>query len=278
MLFVFHYLPMYGVLVAFQDFNMFKGFFESTWVGFKNFAFLFNSSDFYMILKNSLVFSFMRLAWGFPAPILIALMLNELGKQRYKKIIQTTIYLPHFISWVVIAGIVMNTLSPDSGIVNYIIKEMGGKPVLFLQDQNLFRWIIIVTEIWKEAGWGTIIYLAAIAGIDAEMYEAAYIDGASRLQRIIHITLPSISSTIIVLLILRMGHVLRNGFEQIFLLYSPMVYQVADVFETYTYRIGISEGRVSFATAVGVFQSLVGLVLILLTNKLAKKYGEGGLW
>jgi putative aldouronate transport system permease protein len=155
---------------------------------------------------------------------------------------------------------------------------MGGKPVLFLQDQNLFRWIIIVTEIWKEAGWGTIIYLAAIAGIDAEMYEAAYIDGASRLQRIIHITLPSISSTIIVLLILRMGHVLRNGFEQIFLLYSPMVYQVADVFETYTYRIGISEGRVSFATAVGVFQSLVGLVLILLTNKLAKKYGEGGLW
>lgn len=275
---VFDYLPMYGIVIAFKDFNLIKGIWGSDWIGFKNFQYLFKSHDFYNILFNSLWFSILRLICGFPAPILLALMLNEIRNVTYKRTVQTVLYLPHFISWVVIAGMVINILSPSTGIVNHIIKSMGGEAIPFLQKPEFFRAIVIAAEIWKEAGWGTIIYLAAMAGIDSEMYEASTIDGASRLQKIIYITIPGIMSTIVVLLILRMGSLLRNGFEQIFLLYNPLVYQVADVFETYTYRVGISEGRFSFASAVGIFQSVVGLVLIFTSNKLAKKVGEGGLW
>jgi putative aldouronate transport system permease protein len=216
--------------------------------------------------------------WGFPVPIILALMLNEVKNIYYKKTIQTILYLPHFISWVVIVGIVYNFLSPSTGIINHIIKLFGGEPIAFLQEEKYFRSILVISDIWKGSGWGTIIYLAAISGIDESLYEAAIIDGATRMQRIRYVTIPGIMSTIIVLLILRSGSILRNGFEQIFLMYSPLVYDVADVFETYTYRVGLREGRFSYATAVGMFQSIVGLILIWTTNRLSRKFGEGGLW
>ncbi|HHY81305.1 MAG TPA: sugar ABC transporter permease [Clostridiales bacterium] len=277
-LFIFHYIPMYGIIIAFKDFNVVKGIFNSPWVGLENFKYLFKSKDFYIILRNSVSISLLRMFWGFPVPIILALMLNEVRHIHYKKTIQTILYIPHFISWVVIVGIIYNFLSPSTGIVNYIIKSLGGEAIAFLQDERYFRSILVISDIWKESGWGTIIYLAAISGIDECLYEAAIIDGATRLQRIRYVTIPGIASTIIVLLILRSGSILRNGFEQIFLMYSPLVYDVADVFETYTYRVGLREGRFSYATAVGMFQSLVGLILIWTTNRLSRKFGEGGLW
>lgn len=277
-LIIFRYVPMYGILIAFKDFDVVKGIWGSAWVGMKNFQYLFSFPDFYVVLKNSILISIYRILWGFPAPVIMAVMLNEIKNMTYKRTVQTIIYLPHFISWVVIAGIIINFLSPTDGAVNYLIQMFGGTPVAFLQKPEYFRSVIVISDIWKETGWGTIIYLAAINGINEELYESAYIDGANKLQRIWYITLPGIMSTIVVMLILRMGSVLRNGFEQIFLLYNSMVYQVADVFETFTYRIGIIEGRYGFATSVGIFQSVVGLIFILLTNRLAKKYGDGGLW
>ena len=277
-LIVFHYIPMYGITMAFQDFNVVKGFFRSPWVGLRNFEYLLHSKEFYAVFRNSLLISLYKLLWGFPVPILLAIMLNEIRNIYFKKTIQTVIYLPHFISWVVLAGIVYQFLSPSTGIVNHIIKSFGGEPVAFLQQQKYFRSILVITDIWKGSGWGTIVYLAAIAGIDESLYEAALIDGASRMQRIRYITIPGIMSTIIVLLILRSGSILRNGFEQVFLLYSPLVYDVADVFETYTYRVGLQEGRFSYATAVGMFQSVIGLLMIWTTNRLSRKFGEGGLW
>jgi len=269
---------MYGIIIAFKDFNIVKGIWQSPWVGLDNLKYLFRSQDFYAILRNSILISLYRLLWGFPAPVILALLLNEVRHVHYKKAIQTILYLPHFISWVVIVGIVYNFLSPSTGIINHIIKMFGGEPIAFLQKEEYFRSILVITDIWKEAGWGTIIYLAAITSIDENLYEAAIIDGATRLQRVRYITIPGIMSTIVVLLILRSGSILRNGFEQIFLMYSPLVYDVADVFETYTYRVGLQEGRFSYATAVGMFQSVVGLILIWTTNAFARKYDVGGLW
>jgi len=278
LLIIFKYIPMYGIIIAFKDFNIVKGIWQSPWVGLDNLKYLFRSQDFYIILRNSILISLYRLLWGFPAPVILALLLNEVRHIHYKKAIQTILYLPHFISWVVIVGIVYNFLSPSTGIVNHIIKMFGREPIAFLQKEEYFRSILVITDIWKEAGWGTIIYLAAITSIDENLYEAAIIDGATRLQRVLYITIPGIMSTIVVLLILRSGSILRNGFEQIFLMYSPLVYDVADVFETYTYRVGLQEGRFSYATAVGMFQSIVGLILIWTTNALARKYDVGGLW
>lgn len=276
---IFRYIPMYGIIIAFKEFDLVKGIWNSPWIGLENFKYLLSFPDFYDIFKNSILISIYRLAWGFPAPILLALMLNEVRNQKYKKLVQTVVYLPHFISWVVIAGMIYNILSPTGGLLNYIIVDIfGGDAVAFLQQPLYFRSIIVISDIWKEAGWGTIIYLAAMSSIDSEIYEAAKIDGAGRIQRIWHITIPGIMTTVVVLLILRMGSVLRNGFEQIFMLYNPLVYEVADVFETFTYRVGMIDGRFSFATAVGVFQSIVGLLLIYASNRLAKKYGDGGLW
>lgn len=277
-LLIFNYLPMYGIVIAFQNFNVTKGIWGSDWVGFSNFKYLFHSRDFFSILKNSVVLSALRIFWGFPAPIVLAIMLNEVRNTRFKKGVQTIVYLPHFISWVVLAGMVSLFLAPSGGIVNKFIVLLGGQPVSFLTEPKYFRTVLICTEIFKEVGWGTIIYLAAITGIDQETYEAAIIDGASRIQRIVYITIPGITSTIIVLLVLRMGSILRNGFEQVFLLQTPMVYSVSDIFETYTYRVGILEGRYSYSTAVGLFQSVVGFVMIKLANCLSKRVNQSSLW
>lgn len=275
---IFHYGPMYGVLMAFQDFNPVAGIKGSEFIGLENFRILFQSDNFTRVFRNSLWLSILRLVWGFPVPILLAVILSEIRAKRFAKISQTVMYMPHFISWVVLSGILINLLSTSNGAVNQVIEFFGGEPIQFLQRKEYFRSVIVISDIWKEAGWGAIVYIAAISGIDREMFEAAKVDGAKMMQKIWYITLPSIAPTITVLFILRLGSVLKNGFEQIFMLYSPVVYDVADVFETYVYRIGMQEGKYGFASAVGLFQSVVGLILVLVTNTISKKVGEGGIW
>ncbi len=275
---VFRYIPMYGVTLAFKEWNVVKGIWGSPWIGLDNFIHLFTSRDFFSIFRNSIWISLIRLFWGFPMPVILALMLNEVHNKYYKRTVQTLLYLPHFISWVILAGLVMNFTSANNGIINVIRKFFGGTPIAFLQSEKYFRSVIVISEMWKNSGWGTIVFLAAMAGIDPTLYEAAIVDGATRLQRIRHITLPCISGTIVVLLILRTGGILSNGFEQIYMLYSPLVYSVADVFETYSYRIGLAGGRFSYGTAIGMFQSLVGMILLFATNAIAKRVGEGGMW
>lgn len=271
---VFKYVPMFGIVIAFKDFSLVRGIWASPWVGFEHFQYLFQSADFYKVLSNSLILSFYQILFGFPAPILLAIMLNEIRHLAFKRISQTLLYLPHFISWVVLAGMIVNFLSPSTGPVNYLIKELGFEAIPFLLKPEYFRTILVSAEIWKGVGWGTIIYLAAMTGIDPSLYESAKLDGASRIQQIRYITLPGITTTITVLLVLQMGHVLDNGFEQVFLLYNPSTYEVADVFETYTYRIGLLDGRLSFAAAVGMFKAVVGLVMVLLANRAARFFGN----
>lgn len=277
-LFVFKYIPMYGIIIAFKDFNIIQGIWKSDWIGLLNFEILFKSKDFYKVLANSLVLSFYQILWGFPVPIILSLMLNEVRSMAFKRISQTILYFPHFISWVIICGMIMNFLSPSTGVVNHIIQALGGEPVPFLLRPEYFRSIIVTAEIWKGAGWGTIVYLGAIASVPPELYESAKVDGANRMQNILYITLPSILSTIVVLLIMNLGSVLSNGFEQIFLLYNPATYETADVFETYTYRIGLQSGRFSYSTAVGLFKSVVGFILVLGSNWLSRRVNEKSIW
>ncbi len=277
-LIIFKYIPMGGIVIAFQDYKVTRGFLGSDWVGLEHFRYLFQSTDFYRVFRNSILISIYRLVWGFPVPILLALMLNEMRSQGYKRTMQTILYLPHFISWVVVVGMVTNLLSPSTGIINILIEAMGGEPVSFLTSPKYFRSILVITDIWKGAGWGTIVYMAAMAGIDPSYYEAAIIDGATRFQRIWYITLPCIASTIVVMLIMRTGSILNNGFEQVYLMQNALVSEVAEIFETYTYQVGLKEGRYSFASAVGIFQSVVGCILLFITNFTAKKIGGSGLW
>lgn len=275
---VFHYVPMYGVIISFKDFNFKKGIIGSEWIGFENFTYMFGLSDFYRVFLNSIYLSFLRLLFGFPMPIIFALMINEIRNKYFKKITQTAIYLPYFIAWAVIGGILVNFLSPTWGVVNEIIKGLGMEPVFFLGKPEYFRSVAVVSSIWKEAGWGTIIYLAAITGIGQDQYEAATIDGASRWQRLIHITIPGIKTTIVLTLILRMGSIMTNGFEQIFTLQNTQNLSVSEVFETYTYRIGMLGGRYSFATTVGLFASVISMIFLIAANKISKKLGEESIW
>ena len=278
-LFIFNYIPMYGVVIAFEKFNFVKGIFGSKWIGLENFRDLFSSDQFLRVFKNSLEFSLLRLLFSFPMPILLALLLNEVRHMKYKKAIQTIVYIPHFISWVVVASLVINLLLPTKeGAVNTIMGWFGVAPRNYLTSSAHFRGIVIAAEIWKGAGWGTIVYLSALSQVDPQIYEAAYIDGANRWQIMGRITLPGIMSTVSVMLILRIGSLMSNGFEQIYLLYSPVVYDVADVFETYTYRIGIQGGKYSYSTAVGLFQSVVGFILIMISNYASRKVSESSLF
>lgn len=248
------------------------GIWGSPWVGLKWFENLFTASDFMNVLGNTLIISLYKLVFCFPAPLLLALLFNELRNQTFKRTVQTIVYLPHFISWVVISGLLVTLLSPSSGLIS-----MFGMETSPLIDPGTFRGLLVVSEIWKETGWETVIYLAAITSIGAEMYEAAKIDGAGRLQQILYITLPALKGTIAVLLILRTGKILSAGFDQVYNLYSPIVYDVADIIDTYVYRIGLSMGRFSLAAAAGLFQSVVGFILVLITNRVTKSLGEEGL-
>ncbi|MDF2922191.1 MAG: sugar transporter permease [Paenibacillaceae bacterium] len=275
---LFAYKPMYGLQIAFKDFSVYKGIAASPWVGFENFITFFQSPYFVRTLVNTLLISLYSLAWGFPAPIILALLLNEVRHVFFKKAVQTLTYLPHFISVVVVAGIVTNILAPTNGLVNIMLAKLGLEKIYFLVVPEYFRTILISMNIWKETGFGAILYIAALSGINPELYEAAVIDGANKWKQIWHVTLPGILPTIMIMLILRIGNILDVGYEAIILLYQPATYETADVISTYMYRAGIKEGQYDLTTAVGLFNSAVGLVLVIAANKLSKKFTESGLW
>ncbi len=275
---LFHYMPMYGIVIAFKDFKPLLGIMDSPWVGFEHFEQLFGLDKFFEVTWNTISISLIRLFWGFPFPIIIALMLNELRSMRLKRTIQTAIYVPHFISWIILGGIMVNILSMENGVVNGIIKMLGFEPIGFLTDEEFFVPTLVVSMIWKTFGWNTIIYLAALAGIDPQLYEAATVDGASRWKQLLHITLPSITPIIVVVLILRIGGLMQAGFEQVFVLYHPGVYRTADIIDTYVYRIGLEEGKFELATAVGLFKSIINFILIVLANKFSRMLGEEGVY
>lgn len=277
-LLLFKYSPMYGVVIAFQDFNIFSGIGGSEWVGLEQFQRLVHSEDFLKVLTNTLLISFYKIAILFPIPILIALILNEVRKMFFKRTIQTIIYLPHFLSWVIISGLFVNILSPSGGLVNEIIRSFGREPITFLQDNAFFRSVVVFTAGWKETGWNAIIFIAAIAGIDQEQYEAASIDGAGRIRKMISISLPGILPTIVLMFILRIGGLLEAGTEQILTMYNPLVYDSGDVIGTYVYRMGLGQQDYSFSTAVGLFNSVVGFLLIVGGNMLSKKFLKRSIW
>lgn len=277
---LFHYLPMYGVVLAFKDFNPRLGIFGSPWIGLHHFERFIGSYHFERVVGNTLIISLLRLALGFPAPILLALLLNEIRRTTFKRVVQTISYLPHFISWVVMAGIIMELLSPTRGVVNQFIQQFGVDPIYFLGESDYFRGVVVVTGIWKSVGWGTVIYLAAISGVDVELFDSAHMDGTNRFQDVWYIILPSIRSTILILLVLNTGQILNAGFDQIFNLYNPLVYDVGDIIDTYVYRVGLENFEFSFATAVGLFKNLIGLILVVVTNYVVTRLsgGEAGLW
>lgn len=278
---LFSYGPMYGLQIAFKDYNIGEGIWGSDWVGLKHFKAFFHNTTALKALRNTLLISVYRLLWGFPAPILLAIMLNEVDNRFYKRFAQTVSYFPHFISWIIVSGLVMNILSPSSGVVNQIIQFFGGQPKYFMTDPKLFRTILVASGIWKEIGWGSVVYLAAISSIDVSQYEAAIVDGASRFQRIRYITFPAMLPLISIVLILSMGGILNAGFDQVFNMYNPQVYDVSDILDTYVYRRGLVEMDYSFSSAVGLFKSLVGLVLILIVNAINKRStasSDYGLW
>lgn len=275
---IFCYIPMYGVTIAFKDFNPMLGIWKSEWQGFDTFRKLFEMEKFYSVFWNTIRISLIRLVFGFPFPIIIALLLNELRNVRLKKTIQTIIYVPNFISWVVLGGILTSILSMDTGIVNQVIKTLGFEPIGFLTDEKFFVPTMVVSMIWKTFGWNTIIYLAAMTGVDTQLYEAATVDGANRWQKLINITLPCIRSVIVVVLITRIGSLMQAGFEQIFVLYHPGVYGTADIIDTYVYRMGLQEGKFELATAVGLFKSVINFALVVIANKIARMAGEEGIY
>lgn len=277
-LFIFNYIPMYGVVIAFKEYNIFAGISKSPWVGFLQFERLFRNPDFSQVIVNTLLISTYKLIWGFPAPIILALLLNELRNKHFKKTAQTILYLPHFISWVIFAGLIVTFLNPTTGVVNDIIVRLGGRKVDFLASKSMFRSILVITDIYKGVGWGTIVYLSAISGVDPTLYEAATVDGASRFRQVWHITLPAIRSVVVVLLILNLSNILNAGFDQVFLLYNPLVYEVGDIIDTYVYRKGLVDSNYSLASAAGLFKNGIALILIVTTNSIVKRLGEEGLW
>ncbi|WP_339233712.1 ABC transporter permease subunit [Paenibacillus sp. FSL R5-0517] len=274
----FAFKPMYGIIIAFKDYSVFRGIANSEWVGLLHFQEFLKSEYFYRVLKNTLLISLYSLLFVFPAPIVFALLLNEVKNVKFKKIVQTFTYMPHFISVVIVAGIVTNFLAPGNGLINLIIEKLGGEKIYFLADPSYFRTIFNSMNIWQGTGFAAIIYIAALSGVNSELYEAAVIDGASKWKRTLHVTLPGILPTIMIMLILQIGGLLEVGYEAIVLLYQPVTYSTADVISTYVYREGIVNGRYDMAAAVGVFNSFVGFILIMLANKLSKKYTESGLW
>ncbi|MCR6095346.1 sugar ABC transporter permease [Salipaludibacillus agaradhaerens] len=276
--FIYKYIPMYGLVIAFQNYQPYLGITGSEWVGFEHFHRLFTGSDFWMIFRNTLVLFGLQLFIYFPIPIILALMLNEVRHHMYKRTIQTLIYIPHFMSWVVIVSVSFVVLTLDGGIVNGMLEYFGFQPINFLMNDSWFRPMYILQVIWREAGWGTIIFLAAISAVDPQLYEAARMDGANRIRQMWHITLPAIKSVIVILLILKIGDVLELGFEHVYLLLNASNREVGEIFDTYVYTAGLRQGQFSYSTAVGFFKGIVGLILIIFANRLAKKFGEEGVY
>jgi len=275
---IFKYVPMYGVTIAFKEFNMFQGVWNSPWAGLDAFKEIFKMNDFYKVLRNTMLLNLLDLVVSFPAPIILAVLLNEVRIQWFKKGAQTILYLPHFISWVIIGGIVYQLLSTNTGLVNILLRSLEMKAVPFLTEPVYWVITYVGSGVWQSAGWGTIIYLAALTGINKELYEAAEVDGAGRFRKIWNITLPGIKSTIIILLIINIGHMASIGFERPFVLGNPLVTDVSDVISTFVYKVGIQSARFTIATAIGLFQAVVGLIFLLSSNYISKKVTDQGIW
>ncbi len=275
---LFKYVPMWGVLISFKDFKPFIGFAGSNWVGFKHYINFFSNPDAWRIIRNTLLLGVYSLLWCFPFPMIFALALNEISRAKFKKFVQTVSYMPHFLSAVVVCGMLNSFLSPIRGIVNTLIKMCGGQAINFLSISGWFRTIYVASEVWQTLGWGAIVYLAAISNVDPQYYEAARLDGASRLRQVWSITLPCIAPTVATMLILRVGSVLEVGLEKVMLLYSPAIYETSDVIATYVYRQGLMSGNMSYASAIGLFSSVVNLVLLVAANYASKKFSDTGLF
>ncbi|MFV0364137.1 MAG: ABC transporter permease [Suipraeoptans sp.] len=274
----FRYIPMLGSVIAFQDYSVFKGIMGSDWVGLKHFKALFTYPDFKRIFTNTLILGLLKTVLIFPIPIILSLMLNEVKNVRLKKVIQTSVYIPYFLSWVIVGGLIFDMFG-IGGLFNNIRNFFGLDTILVMQKESWFRPIYVISSIWKDAGWGTVVYLAAISGIDPSLYESAAMDGASRFHRIRYVTFPLLVPTVLTLFLLSIGSFLELGFDQVFNLMTPMTYNVGDIFDTYVYRVGIQKAQYSFTTAVGLFQSVIGLLLVVTFNKLANKFSDnGGLW
>lgn len=275
---IFHYIPMYGVQIAFKDFIANKGIMGSPWVGFEHFERFFDSFYFWRIIKNTLGIGIYELVVGFPIPIILALMIHELRTGKFRKFVQTVTYMPHFLSTIVMVGMIMMFLSPASGLINVVILLFGGEPISFMTEPGWFKSIYVWSGVWQTMGWSSIIYIAALAGIDPQLHEAARVDGASRLCRIWHINLPGIAPTIIVLLILNMGSILGVGFEKVFLMQNDLNMESSDVISTNVYRSGILGAQYSFSAAVGLFNSVVNFIMLLIVNRIARKVSSSSLW
>lgn len=278
---IFSYGPMLGLIMAFQDFSPKKGFFESAFVGLDNFAYVFKIPGFWNIVSNTLLISVLKIIFSIVVPVVVALLLNEVISTKFKRTVQTIIYFPHFLSWIILGGLLIDILSPSEGMVNYVIQLFGGSPIYFLGDKNWFPYTMVITDIWKEFGYGTIVYLAALTSIDPTLYEAAAMDGAGKLRQTFHVTLPALVPTILLMLMLSLGGILNaggtasaagsSGFEQIYNLYSPQVYETGDIIETLVFRLGLGNGQYSVATAIGFIKSVISFVLMTFGYWLAKK-------
>jgi putative aldouronate transport system permease protein len=273
---IFRITPLFGRVMAFMDYSVVAGFSGSEWVGFRHFERFFTSRDFWVLTRNTFWISGLRILWGFPIPIIFSLFLNDFQNQFIKRTLQSTIYLPHFVSWPVVASLTILLLAPDVGPLNIIIERLTGDSIFFLVEPEYFRPLLVMQGIWKEAGWGTVIYLAALANVDPGLYESAMIDGANRFQRTLHITLPALFSTAIILFILQLGRMVNENFQQIFLMLTPLTYDVGDVYETYVYRVGLQDSRFGLSTAVGTFKAVVAFIMIMGSDWVIKKTGARG--
>ena len=275
---LFLYLPIFYNFIAFKDYKIFLGSLGRSWCGLKNFTKLFRTPDFMRILKNTFALCFLKILIGFPIPIILALLINEVKNIMFKKTIQTIVYLPHFISWVIIATIASTLLSPSDGVINLLLNKLGINSIFFMGDSRYFRGVLVATDIWKEMGWSAIIYLAALSGVPLDLYEAATVDGANKLQKMKYVTFPCILPTIIIMLLLRIGNILNSNFEQVFTMYNSSVYDVADIIDTYVYRVGIIQTQYGFSASAGLFKSIISLVLVVTCNWLTKKAGQESLF
>jgi len=269
---LFSYVPMFGVIMAFQKFNPVQGFWNSPWVGLGNFTSIMSTPDFWIVLRNTVWIAFLKIVAGLIVPITFALLLNELRQKLVKRTIQTLVYLPYFLSWVILGGIMLDILSPSGGVVNVLLQSVGIEPIFFLGNPRWFPWVLVITDTWKNFGFGTIIYLAALTSVDPTLYEAAILDGANRWQQTLFVTLPGISGIIALMTILSLGSVLDAGFDQVFNMYNPLVYSTGDILDTLIYRLGLKQMSFSIATAVGLVKSIVAFILIITSWKLADKY------
>lgn len=278
LLLLFAYKPLVSMVIAFKDYSPFKGVWESEWVGFQYFSEFFSSPFAWRVIRNTLIISGSMLLFSFPVPIILALLLNEIRNERYRKLVQTISYIPHFISIVVVCSMVTSFLSPTSGVVNAVLKAFGLDPIYFLSDPKLFVPIYVLVNIWMTMGYNSIVYIAALSGIPDDLYEAARVDGANKWQQVLHVTLPGLMPTIMVMLLVQLGNILNLGYEMIILLYNPGTYETADIINTYVYRSGILEGRYDYATAVGLLNSVVSFILVVAANKFSRKVTETSLW